>query len=765
MQRPVAALVLVLAAWGCAPFEPDFTVRPGVETATVLDGVPGASYTLYNRDDEALVTLVADAQGQAHFAYVPPAHAVIETGEGALFAFPDGDVLLPGEYEIRSEDVDPAERSGWFEVLSVDSPAPDGLYDSQELVGIEFSPLGDPPENTERGFQYLEMRDGVLLSAMVRFPDSRLYGDGPWPTVVEYSGYSPSNPNNPDNGTFIANAMGFATVSVNMRGSGCSGGVFDVFNRAQHADGYDIIEIVARQDWVLNNRVGMVGLSYPGISQLYVASTNPPSLGAIVPLSVIADAWEMQWPGGIYNKGFTRQWVEQRESDSKAGGTDWVTARIEGGDTTCEDNLKLSSQNIDFESFLRSLEMRPDHSDDRDLRELVRGIEAPVFLGGQWQDEQTGSLFGGMVDHFESSADVKFLLANGRHPDGYAPDAVFRWNEFLEFHLAERVPELHPGIKLFGGGEFGKQFQMEGYRFPDDRFEGMEYDAALSDYLAEPDVTVLFENGAGSEAIGAPGANFEADFSTWPPAGAEQRVEFWADADGTLADSVGASGVDAWRFDPDAGDEDFFGPRGYELMPRQWDIDWTRFAEGDAVSYLTPPFQQTTVLAGPAVAELWVRTEEESEVHVQVTLTEVRPDGNEVLIQSGWLRLGHRKATVLDDLRVDRSYAAADFEAVPLGEFVRADVAIHSFAHPVRQGSRLRMTVSAPGRDHGTWLFEAPPYDTPPTFHLGRGGDHPTALRISTLSGLDVPEALPDCTALRGQPCREYVPIANTVVE
>ena len=63
-----------------------------------------------------------------------------------------------------------------------------------------------------------------------------------------------------------------------MRGTGCSGGVFDVFNLAQMADGYDIVEIVAAQDWVLNGAPGMVGLSYSGITQLYVGATNPPHL-------------------------------------------------------------------------------------------------------------------------------------------------------------------------------------------------------------------------------------------------------------------------------------------------------------------------------------------------------------------------------------------------------------------------------------------------------------------------------------------------------
>ena len=56
-----------------------------------------------------------------------------------------------------------------------------------------------------------------------------------------------------------------------MRGSGCSGGVIDLFDYPTTADGYDIIEIVARQPWVLGDKVGMIGISFPGISQLFVA--------------------------------------------------------------------------------------------------------------------------------------------------------------------------------------------------------------------------------------------------------------------------------------------------------------------------------------------------------------------------------------------------------------------------------------------------------------------------------------------------------------
>ena len=150
------------------------------------------------------------------------------------------------------------------------------------------------------------MRDGVTLSAMIRFPDPVLYGTGPFPTVVEYSGYSPSNPERTDTPARIAGAMGYATVSVNMRGTGCSGGVFDFFNRAQQADGYDIIETVARQPWVLHNH----GYGRPSV---FNGCRNPPSSSCLS-----ADAWFGAFTTGIY-KAMGRCERQQRAPEYKLG--------------------------------------------------------------------------------------------------------------------------------------------------------------------------------------------------------------------------------------------------------------------------------------------------------------------------------------------------------------------------------------------------------------------------------------------------------------
>src|ERR687896_177292 len=106
--------------------------------------------------------------------------------------------------------------------------------------------------------------------------------------------------------------MGFTVGDGKMRGPRRSGGAFDFFEPLQSLDGYDVVEAVSRQPWVLHNKVGMMGISYGGISQLFTGQTNPPSLASISPLSVIDSTQTTLYPGGILNTGFAVPWALER---------------------------------------------------------------------------------------------------------------------------------------------------------------------------------------------------------------------------------------------------------------------------------------------------------------------------------------------------------------------------------------------------------------------------------------------------------------------
>ena len=727
-------------------------VTAGVETLTITGADRGAHLRVCDSAGRAVATLVADEAGSAHLAIVPHEHRVLEHPDDFIEAFSRGWPLPPGEYSVTDESVTPARVHGPFRVLGVDDHPDPSLYD-QDLA---------------EGFGYVTVRDGVSLSIMVRFPNQHLYGPAPWPTVVEYSGYSPSDPDNAQPGTLIANLLGFAVVGVNMRGSGCSGGVFDIFSPAQAADGYDVVETVARQPWVLHGKVGMVGLSYAGISQLYVAATCPPHLAAITPLSVIDDLYRQQWPGGIYNSGFTRAWTAMRDAETKAGGMAWDQARIDAGDEVAAANQRIRTRNIDFERGGRAIRFFGPLSESRRIGLRVDQIAVPVYMTGAWQDEQTGSHFASMVGSMGSSPDFRFIGFNGHHPDGYSPMVLNRWFEFLSFHVARRVPRLPEAIRMVAPGYFAEVFGYTAELEPD-RFahHGDDFDAAFAEFLAEPPVRLLFENGAGSDVVGATSARYEASTTSFPPPGVTPR-RWWFEADGDLVDTLPeVEGVDSYLDDLEAGEMAYSREllndlNRFTLPTTEIARDWTRFSDDHRVAFETEPLGEAIVVAGSGHVDLYLRAGS-TDTAVQATITEVRPDGFEQRVQCGWHRPIHRVEDVdqSDDLRVDYTFAEKDSAPLEIGEWLSFRLPIYPFAHVFRPGSRIRLAISSPGRDHPFWCFDNP-VTHGAAHEVGRGGHHPSSLVLPvwpTDLGYDRDYPHPD--ALRGQPARPVKDIHN----
>jgi len=737
----------------------DFDVRTGTQEVTVTGAKPKQRLSLVDADGNRLMILRADRYGQAHFGYLANELMEVQTGAKAKLPTADGKVVEPGDgYTVRNEDTEPVQVSAPFRVYGRDDHPDEGFYDEQAKVLV---PEGD---ETSR-FGYVTMRDGVELSVMVRLPGP--VDAGPSPPVVEFSGYGPANPDSPEPGTMIAGLLGFATVGVNMRGTGCSGGVFDVFNTAQQTDGYDVIEAIARQPWVANGKVGMVGLSYSGITQLYAAATRPPSLAAIAPLSVLKDPWLQQWPGGVYNGGFTKQWLAERDKQSSAGGTSWVQERIEGGDETCAAHQELREQNIDFEAFGRSLVHRPALADERDLSKLVREIDVPVFLTGAWQDEQTGPQFGDMLANFDQAPVTKFTMFNGRHPDGYTPRILSRWYEFLSFYVRREVPKLGPGLRALAPAAFEDFFHMPGLEFEPDRFGEFgpdDYDAALARYESEPDVRVLFDQGADPDLPGKPVPTFEATYDTWPPADTEARTFYLGDRGALAGDAPTAEAADRFLNDPDSAAKTFFSDAdGYDLLAPTWDFDWEDFDADGSLTYVSEPFREATVLGGPGRADLWVRVPD-GDADVQVSVSLIDTAGTEWLVTNGLLRLSDRQVSdeLSDGLLVDRTFAEADSAPMPEDRFEEVSVSIPPFAQAFRPGDRLKIAISSPGRNFAAWTFTTVG-DAGTPRDVGRGGDHASSITLGVLPGIEeVPPLVAPCPSLRGQACRPYEERTNT---
>lgn len=102
---------------------------------------------------------------------------------------------------------------------------------------------------------------------------------------------------------------GYAVVNADLRGGGTSDGVGSLLSDQEAEDFYDLIEWVGHQPWSTGS-VGLLGVSYLGMSQYKVAALKPPSLKAISPWEGMTDAYrDLMRPGGLYEHGFTFIWA------------------------------------------------------------------------------------------------------------------------------------------------------------------------------------------------------------------------------------------------------------------------------------------------------------------------------------------------------------------------------------------------------------------------------------------------------------------------
>ncbi len=740
-----AFVALIAFATACGGEDAPFDVRPSVEQLHVTHAPPSTELAAYDRSGAQVAIGTTDELGSLMFRKLPP-------GAG---------------YMVKTTAAAPALSTGPFEVMSIESslPAP-RFYSDQKLT---------------KGYHYITTRDGTTLSAYVTFP----IGLPPYPTVVSYSGYEPSKPGEMigdgslsglceglpvvcdapnDPSALISAFFGYATVNVNIRGTGCSGGAFDFFETMQLLDGYDVIETVAAQDWVMNGKVGMVGLSYPGITQLFVATARPPHLAAIAPFSVIGSAHTTMLPGGILNDGFATAWITNVIAKARPYGQGWEQAQVDGGDTQCAENQLLHGQYIDNVEQARQVRYYvPAEHDRYNLATLVDQIEVPVFLASAWQDEQTGPFFFRLLDRFTSSPAVRMTVYNGVHVDAYQPAVLREWNTFLELFVAQRVPVDLPLSRALAPMLYEEVYGVNDMDILPSRFLGYGSHAeAVAAWKAEPPLRALFESGAGGFTIGEPVPTFEQSFARWPAPGLAP-LRLYAQPDGSLAPTAPTATGPAFTFqlDPDAGRQSILAAGGdvWDLLP---DYAWRAPAAGSAVVFESAPLTIDTMMFGTASVDLWLRSPVD-DADLEINLTEVRPDGQEMYVQSGWLRASLRGsgpgATELDPAPVFTEALAAPL--VP-DQWTQVRVGSAGIQHVFRTGSRIRVSIDTPGGSRAEWFFANKVFPGAVVYQIGHDVDHPSSVVLPVISAFAATVPLPPCPSLRGQQCRAYTAYANT---
>ncbi len=661
-----------------------------------------------------------------------------------------------------------------FSVLSTTgSPPPPSFYSSQHL---------------HAGLNYVRMRDGVLIAATVRLPPGKTLADGPFPTVIEYSGYATAAPDSliaaeegsapsndpllPDSstvvGALVAPLLGFASVSVQMRGTGCSGGAFDLLGYPSDYDGYDIVQAVGAQPWALHHKVGLVGISYSGLSQFAVAGTDPPDLAAITPLSPTDDLFSTGYPGGIYNDGFAKSWIQQRIVDAEAapqGGQPWAAAEIATGDTTCLANQRLHPEAESLASLVGpGLARTPSLFERRSPAVWATHVNVPVFLVGSLEDEEVGPQWPALITALRADKNVYVTMLNGTHTDSLGPDTISRWLEFLDIYVAGQVPAPSSTLGPLASAIYtsltsgAKSATVPALRFTTEPSVA----AAKKAYAAgDPRVRVLFDNGGGSLGPGALQPAFTAGFSSWPPAGTV--THFSLAPNGALSTTAPRTASTAvFRPDPSVRPPDDL-PTG-NAWAAQPPYDWTTVPAANGIAFQTPAFTKATTVVGPASLDLMLKSTARVS-DLQVTVTAVRPgETQEDYVTSGFLRSSNRTltpaSTVLDPVP---TYRASDKKDLPPGRFTLVRIPVDPIAHTFRAGTRLRIVITAPGGDRPSWTFKTPPTHGSVIDTVALGAVSGSTFVVNEVPGVTPTATMPACGALRGEPCRAYALLGNQI--
>jgi uncharacterized protein len=138
---------------------------------------------------------------------------------------------------------------------------------------------------------WIPMPDGCRIAARLWLPASA--ETVPVPAIVECIPYRKRDfmrsRDEPIHRYFAA--KGFASVRVDIRGSGDSDGVLhDEYAPQELEDVQNVIAWLAEQSWCSGN-VGMMGISWGGFNALQVAALKPPALKAIVTLCSTDDRY------------------------------------------------------------------------------------------------------------------------------------------------------------------------------------------------------------------------------------------------------------------------------------------------------------------------------------------------------------------------------------------------------------------------------------------------------------------------------------------
>ena len=463
----------------------------------------------------------------------------------------------------------------------------------------------------------MKTRDDVALGADIYRPKA----EGKFPVLLERTPYDKHRMTYAGVGFGVkAASQGYVYIIQDCRGRFTSEGEWYPF-KYESRDGYDAVEWAAALPYS-NGKVGLVGMSYVGVTQMLTAIAAPPHLAGILPVitgSNYHENWTYQ--GGAFAQSFDQGWTTYFAVDTLDRRALKDTSRARGDMVLPLGDYPVlvpgtSSGLADYYLDWLAHPRYDDYWKQWSIEEQFSKIEVPGFHVAAWYDLfQDGSLknYQGIKAQGGSEAarnNQRLLVMVGGHA-GLAPkigdidfgkDSVpditaftLRWYDYLLKGVDNGISREKP-VKIF---VMGKNIWREEDSWP----------------LARALPTRYYLHSAGK----ANTLSGDGTLSTMPPS-SEAPDKYVYDP----ADPVPTRGGPVPLHEP-------AGP--VDQRPTE--------TRQDVLVYTTPAFQQDTEVTGPVTLELHVSS---SAVDTDFTgkLIDVWPNGSAENLLDGILRARYR---------------------------------------------------------------------------------------------------------------------------
>ena len=508
--------------------------------------------------------------------------------------------------------------------------------------------------------QYHETRDGVRLAADIIRPSK----PGRYPVILMRTPYDKivAQTNNYAPPHWFAR-HGYVVVTQDVRGRGASGGEFYPFAH-EADDGVDCIEW-ARDLSFSNGRVGMYGLSYPGVTQMQAARMAPEGLRSIAPAMTSADYHDgWTYRGGALELAFAKSWATllAMSGARRANASETYRALASSYALAEYDDLPLVSTeplaSCGFAPFFRDWLEHPTRDDywTRWALEPSYGniTAAGLHVGGWWDIFLKGTL-----------ANFTGMKAAG---SGIQRCVIGPWTHAID-ESQLRCPSL--------GGIVAN---------PLDDLLAKWFDLTLrdgTDMLPQEPVQLYVLRG-----------NRWLGFDAWPPPGSQQ-MSWFLDSDGKAnsdrgdgrlaSDQLVGGPPDTYVYDPLAPVPSVGGASCCSELVAPMGPAWQAPVEAlnDVLVYTTTPFTKAVVLAGPVSVVVFASTSG-SDTDLVCRLCVVDRDGRSLNISDGILRGRYREGL--------------DHEAFIEPNYVyEYAVELQPICVEVHPGEKLRLQITSSG--------------------------------------------------------------------